>query len=171
MAPKKNTVTAAAPAPKAPAEPKAPKAPKAKAAPKPKATPEDGKKVLSPVPMPLAKKVAEAVQDEVKVTQKDVKAICEAFVRTIVRETMAGNTVALPNFFTLKRVLRKARTHKNPQTKEEIHKPAHYVLSMDVKTNLKQQFEKLEVTDTPAPKGKKGQAGGDGTPAAATTTA
>lgn len=164
MAPK--TKTAAPAAPKA-APKKAAAAPAAKKAPAPKKAPaaksvdaETGKKVLSPVPMPLAKKVAEAVQEEVKVSQKDVKAICEAFIRTIVKETMSGNTVALPNFFTLKRVLRKARTHKNPQTKEEIHKPAHFVLSMDVKTNLKQQFEKLDVTDAPAPKAKKAQKGG-----------
>ena len=114
MAPKK---TAAAPA-----ATKAAPAPKKAAAPKAAApAPADGaKKTLSPVPMPLAAKVAKALGDEIKITQKDVKAICEAFVKVIVAETLEGQTVALPNYITFKRVLRKERKHKNPQTKEEI---------------------------------------------------
>lgn len=121
--------------------------------------PADGaKKTLSPVPMPMAVRVAKSLQEsnpEIKVTQKDVKAICEAFVKTIVADTLEGNTVALPNYITFKRVLRKERTHKNPQTKEAILKPAHYVLTMDVKANLKKQFEEVEVV-APAPVAKKG---------------
>lgn len=161
MAPKtatKTSVPAKAPVAKKPAAPKAVKA-----------KPADGeKKTLSPVPMPLAQKVAKTLGDDVpKLTQKDVKAVCEAFVKVIVSETMLGNTVALPNYLTFKRVLRKERTHKNPQTKEAIVKPAHYVLSMDVKASLKKQFEEVKV-DTSVPiKTKKGGA----TPVEPATTA
>lgn len=159
MAPKK---TAAAPK-TAPA--KAPKAAPAKAA-----APADGtKKTLSPVPMPLAAKVAKSLGDEIKVTQKDVKAICEAFVKTIVADTLEGNTVALPNYITFKRVLRKERTHKNPQTKEAIVKPAHYVLCMDVKASLKKQFEEVKVDPNAATKpAKKTKGGADDTEVPAT---
>jgi DNA-binding protein HU-beta len=142
MAPKKTTAAAPAATKTAPA-PKAPKAAAPKAA---AVAPVDGaKKTLSPVPMPLAAKVAKALGDEIKITQKDVKAICEAFVKVIVADTLEGNTVALPNYITFKRVLRKERKHKNPQTKEEIVKPAHYVLCMDVKASLKKQFEEVKV--------------------------
>lgn len=110
----------------------------------------EGKKTLSPVPMPLVKRVADTLGDEIgKVTLKDIKAICEAFVKTIVQETLQGSTVALPNFMTFKRVLRNQRTHKNPKTKEEIVKPAHYVLTMDVKAQLKKSFEGVEVVAKP----------------------
>lgn len=146
MAPKKTANTTSAPA--------APKVPKAAAV-----GTEATKKTLSPVPMPLAAKVAKSLGEDIKVSQKDVKAICEAFVKTIVADTLEGNTVALPNYITFKRVLRKQRTHKNPQTKEEIVKPAHYVLCMDVKASLKKQFEEVKVdpnAPVKAPKKVKG---------------
>jgi len=149
MAPKKTTDNAPATTKAAATKAAAPKA----------AVTEDGaKKTLSPVPMPMAVRVAKSLLEsnpEIKVTQKDVKAICEAFVKTIVSDTLEGNTVALPNYITFKRVLRKERTHKNPQTKEAILKPAHYVLTMDVKANLKKQFEEVKVVE-PVPVVKKG---------------
>lgn len=166
MAPKTATTKPAA-TPKAAPSKKAPVAKKV-------AAPADGdaKKTLSPVPMPLAVKVAKSLGDEIpKLTQKDVKAVCEAFVRTIISETMEGNTVALPNYITFKRVLRKERTHKNPQTKEAIVKPQHYVLSMDVKAALKKQFEEVKVNPADATKGKKQKGGAvdAGEPAPVTT--
>lgn len=139
MAPKKSD---------APAAEKKPRVVKPKAEKKPAAEGDAAKKTLSPVPMPLAIRVSKALQEsnpEIKITQKDVKTVCEAFVKTIVTDTLDGNTVALPNYLTFKRVLRKERTHKNPQTKEAIVKPAHYVLTMDVKANLKKQFEEVKV--------------------------
>jgi nucleoid DNA-binding protein len=169
MAPK----TATTAAPKTAAAPKAAKAAKADA-PKKAAVAADGdavKKTLSPVPMPLAAKVAKSLQEDAKsrgedfkVTQKDVKAICECFVKTIISDTIEGNTVALPNYLTFKRVLRKERTHKNPQTKEAIVKPAHYVLCMDVKAALKKQFEEVKVNPEDLNKPKKAapvKSGGD----------
>ena len=160
MAPKTTTTktTAAPPAPAkatktTAAKVAAPKAPKATKTVAPKA--ENGNRMLSPVPMPLAKKVSETLGDELKISQKDSTIVCEAFGKTVVQETMEGRTVALPNYFTFKPVLRKARTHKNPQTKEEIFKPAHYVLSMDVKANLKKMFEGVKVDADAASKAKK----------------
>jgi DNA-binding protein HU-beta len=165
MAPKK-TAAAAPAATKAAPAPKAPKA----AAPKAAAAPADGaKKTLSPVPMPLAAKVAKALGDEIKITQKDVKAICEAFVKVIVADTLEGNTVALPNYITFKRVLRKERKHKNPQTKEEIVKPAHYVLCMDVKASLKKQFEEVKVDPNAPTKATKKTGGAAPAPVEAVT--
>jgi nucleoid DNA-binding protein len=158
MAPKTTTT-----APKTAAKAAAPA--KKAAAPKAAATDASGdavKKTLSPVPMPLAAKVAKSLQEDAKsrgedfkVTQKDVKAICECFVKTIISDTIDGNTVALPNYLTFKRVLRKERTHKNPQTKEAIVKPAHYVLCMDVKAALKKQFEEVRVNPEDLNKPKK----------------
>lgn len=154
MAPKTKTTstastTAPPPTPKvAAAKTSVAKTPAAKKPPAPKKAPvvnADGTRMLSPVPMPLAKKVSETLGEELKISQKDIKTVCEAFVKTVVNETMAGRTVALPNYFTFKPMLRKERTHKNPQTKEEIFKPAHWVLSMDVKANLKKVFEGVKV--------------------------
>lgn len=172
MAPKTANVTA----PKAKAAPKAAaNATANKKAPVPKDASGDAvKKTLSPVPMPLAAKVAKSLQEDAKsrgedfkVTQKDVKAICECFVKTIISDTIEGNTVALPNYLTFKRVLRKERTHKNPQTKEAIVKPAHFVLCMDVKAALKKQFEEVHVSPEDLNKPKKAvpvKKGGDAAP-------
>lgn len=154
MAPKTATKPKAAPKATKAAKPAAPKAAKAPV------VNESGNRMLSPVPMPLAKKVSETLGDELKISQKDIKTVCEAFVKTVVNETMAGRTVALPNYFTFKPVLRKERTHKNPQTKEEIFKPAHWVLSMDVKANLKKVFEGVKV-DAAALQKKNAKKGGD----------
>lgn len=168
MAPKKTTDNAPAVA-TTKAVLKAPKASKAAAA--ADGAGDGAKKTLSPVPMPMAVRVAKALLEsnpEIKVTQKDVKAICEAFVKTIVADTLEGNTVALPNYITFKRVLRKERTHKNPQTKEAILKPAHYVLTMDVKANLKKQFEEVKVV-APVPAVKKGGNSEDVAPAVTET--
>lgn len=173
MAPKTKTAAPAKPAAtKTAAKPAA-----AKKAPAPKKAPvvnADGTRMLSPVPMPLAKKVSETLGDELKISQKDIKTVCEAFVKTIVNETTAGRTVALPNYFTFKPMLRKERTHKNPQTKEEIFKPAHWVLSMDVKANLKKVFEGVKVdAEALAAKGKKAakKGGADATAAPTPATA
>jgi nucleoid DNA-binding protein len=135
--------------PKAPKQPKAPKAPKESSPSKDTVEGEKVEKKLSAVPMPLVKKVREQLNaDQAPVNFKnmnELKSVLETFVKVIVDTTSNGDNVTLPNFMTFKRVLRNERTHKNPMTKEQIIKPAHYVLSMYVKAHLKKDFEQLEV--------------------------
>lgn len=102
-----------------------------------------GKRVVNAVPTELVKLVKRNVEKEMSV--KDVKEVCEAFVKTLIGEVLRGRSVSLTNNMTFKRALRGDRVHKNPKTGEEVHKKAHYVMSMDVKPALKRQFEEIEV--------------------------
>lgn len=105
-------------------------------------------KKLSAVPMPLVKKVKEQLGSDISFkNMSELKTILESFIHVIVDSTMKGDSVTLPNYMTFKRVLRNERTHMNPKTKEKIVKPAHYVLSMYVKAQLKKEFEELTVTE------------------------
>ena len=72
-----------------------------------------------------------------KLKVKDVKEICEAFVKTLVEKVQAGDTVSFTNNMTFKRQVRSARTYKNLKTGDPIKKPSHYVMSMQVKPALK----------------------------------
>jgi nucleoid DNA-binding protein len=106
------------------------------------------RKVTNAVPDSLVKLVKANLPTEIqdlKLTQKSIKAICESFVKTMITEVKNGNNITLTNHMTFKRVLRNDRTHKNPKTGEEIFKPAHYVMTMDVKPALKKHFAELEV--------------------------
>lgn len=106
---------------------------------------------LGPIPMPFVKLVSKQLQEDgnshVTKNLQDLKTVMETMVNTIVNQCLKGETVALPNHVTFKPVLRNERTHKNPKTKEEIVKPAHYVLSMDVKARLKDRFASLPVDE------------------------
>lgn len=127
----------------------------------------DGKRVVnSCVSLDLVREVKAALPDDMKVslTQPDLKAVCETFVKTIISKVLAGDKVTLTNHFTLKRSLRNERQHVNPQKyksddaefQKKIVKPAHYILSMDVKPALKKQFEEIEVvTEEPVAKEEK----------------
>lgn len=105
-------------------------------------------KKLSAVPMPLVKRVKEHLGGDVALkNMSELKTILESFIQVIVDSTMKGDSVTLPNYMTFKRVLRNERTHMNPKTKEKIVKPAHYVLSMYVKAQLKKEFEDIPVNE------------------------
>lgn len=152
MPAKKAPVAAAA---KAPAAPKAAKAPKAPRAPRvPKAKPEpvlgpDGEKKrnMSAVSTDFVAKVQEQLSEAIKskLKNKEVKEICEAFVKTLVDTVKTGKTVNFTNHMSFARKLRAARVYKNLKTQEKIDKPAHYVFTMTVKPNLKKSFDAVAV--------------------------
>lgn len=76
----------------------------------------------------------------------DVKLVAEAFVNLLVTSTSNGESITFTNLFTFKRALRENRTHKNPRDNTPIFKPAHYVLTMEVKPQLKEHFGQIPVT-------------------------
>lgn len=78
----------------------------------------------------------------------DVKQVSEAFIKLLISSTSTGESITFTNLFTFKRALRDNRTHKNPRDNTPIFKPAHYVLTMEVKPQLKDQFG-LITTDAP----------------------
>ncbi len=125
-------------------------------------------KKLSAVPMPLVKKLKEALGNEVSVKNMlELKTILETFIEVIVDTVSKGDSVTLPNMMTFRRVLRKTRSHMNPQVfnpknknpdmqQMKINKPAHYVFNMYVKARLKKDFEGIEVNEEDLqPKPKK----------------
>lgn len=103
----------------------------------------------SPVPLSLMKKVKNQIKDN-NICDKsltDIKIVCQTFVDLIIHETKIGNTISLPNHMTFKRIVRKQRKHHNPKTREEIMKPPHYVMSMDVKPALKQKYSNIPIKE------------------------
>lgn len=88
--------------------------------------------------------------------KKDVKAITDLFVKTMVSMVMAGDKVTLTNHMSFKRALRKERDHKVPskikgESGKVVHKDAHYVMTMEVKPALKAKFEEIEVAAVEKP--------------------
>jgi nucleoid DNA-binding protein len=80
-----------------------------------------------------------------KLKVKDIKDICELFVKTLVDKVKAGQAVSFTNNMTFKRQVRSARTYKNLKTGDAINKPPHYVLCMQVKPALKKAFDDIVV--------------------------
>lgn len=122
----------------------------AKRAAAPKAKAVDGevkKRNMSAVSTEFVSNVHASVSDDLKskLKVKDVKDLCEAFVKTLVESVKSGKTVNFTNHMSFARKLRAARNYKNLKTQENIEKPAHYVFTMAVKPNLKKQFDVLPV--------------------------
>lgn len=105
------------------------------------------REVSSAVPKELLDKVFQILKagGEVSTTKKDIKIICDCFIKTMVAQVMEGDKVTMTNHMTFKRAARKERTHITPRTGVEVVKPAHYVMAMEVKPMLKNQFQQLKV--------------------------
>ena len=102
------------------------------------------------VPVDLIKQMMEDPNMPSGMTIKAAKAICECYMRTVFENVKQGESVTLTNWMTFKRALRAERTHyvpskENPSAeKKKIVKPAHYVMTIDVKPALKAEFEEIE---------------------------
>ena len=113
------------------------------------------KKRKGSVPVDLIKQMMEENPEVMSgVTIKTAKAICECYMKTIFEKVKNGDNVTLTNWMTFKRALRAERTHCVPskkkdedeekEEKKKIVKPAHYVMTIDVKPALKAEFEEIE---------------------------
>ena len=102
------------------------------------------KKTAAATTTPTA--VAAEKKPKAKLKVKEIKEICEAFVKNLVDNVKTGKTVNFTNHMSFARKMRAARSYKNLKTQEKIDKPAHYVFTMTVKPNLKKQFDTLPVT-------------------------
>ena len=102
------------------------------------------------VPVDLIRQMMEDPNMPSGMTIKAAKAICECYMRTVFENVKQGESVTLTNWMTFKRALRAERTHyvpskENPSAeKKKIVKPAHYVMTIDVKPALKAEFEEIE---------------------------
>ena len=106
---------------------------------------------MTAVPSEFVSAVHQALTPELsqKLKVKDVKELCELFVKTLVDKVKNGDTVSFTNNMTFKRQQRCARTYKNLKTGEAINKPPHYVMCMQVKPALKKAFDEVVVADAP----------------------
>ena len=100
------------------------------AAKKVKQPPKKEKEIISK--SALVDKVAAEVDG---ITKKDIAAVINALLPTIVATVRGGDEVRLIGFGTFKTVHRKARKGHNPQTQEEIDIPASD--SFAFKSNIK----------------------------------
>jgi nucleoid DNA-binding protein len=103
------------------------------------------RKRSSAVPAAIVKMVKDAVSDELDITLKSTKLICDALFKVIIDQVEAGENVTLTNHFTFKRVYRAERTHKVISTGESMTKPEHYTMTVQVKPALKNRLFELEV--------------------------
>ena len=142
------------PVKKDPTAEKKPRAPRKAPVKKAVAVDENGevkKRVMSAVSADFVSKVNSSLSEDVKakLKVKDIKEICETFVKVLVDTVKEGKTVNFTNHMSFARRLRAARTYQNLKTQQKINKDAHYVLAMTVKPNLKKQFDTLEVEAKP----------------------
>ncbi len=81
-----------------------------------------------------------AMAEKVEITNKQAAAFLETLADTAVRETKKGGVFVLPGLGRLKKVQRKARMGRNPQTGEPIKiaakTTAKFYLSKAVKDNI-----------------------------------
>ena len=80
-----------------------------------------------------------------KLKVKDVKELCEVFVKTLVNTVLQGKNVNFTNHMSFARKVRAARVYKNLKTKESITKPKHYVMTMTIKPHLRKQFDEIAI--------------------------
>ena len=98
------------------------------------------------VPEKLVKQVKDdLLKNGTKMTEADVKSVISLAFTNIISTVEGGDSVTFTNVVTFKRSLRGARVHKNPKTGAPIEKPAHYVLTMDMKSALKKHFADIPV--------------------------
>lgn len=64
------------------------------------------------------------IADKTGLTKKDVVAAVEAYHETVIEALKKGESVPLKGFGTYTTTVRKARTGRNPQTKEPMEIPA-----------------------------------------------
>jgi nucleoid DNA-binding protein len=144
MAGKKSAaVPPAASAPK-----RARKAPVKKAAAKSQDAEGPKKRNMTAVSSDFVSTVQTALPEDLvaKLKVKDVKELCETFVKVLVDKVKTGQTVSFTNNMTFKRQVRSKRVYKNLKTGEPIEKPPHYVMSMQIKPALKKVFDDIKVS-------------------------
>lgn len=103
---------------------------------------------IKPVPtalISLLKTNLETKHVAVKVTENDLQEICGTFIDSIIEMVKKGDAVTFKNKLAFKRVLRDERICKNPKTQEEIKVNARYVMTIDLMSALKSDFEQLAV--------------------------
>ena len=79
-----------------------------------------------------------AMAEKVGLTNKQSAAYLETLAETAVKETRKGGIFVLPGLGRLKKVQRKARMGRNPQTGEAIKIPAKTVLKFRIAKAMKE---------------------------------
>jgi nucleoid DNA-binding protein len=103
------------------------------------------KRTCSAVPASIVKLVQASIADDIEISLKKLKFICDSLIGVIVNEVESGKSVTLTNHFTFKRAYRAERTHKVISTGESMTKPEHYTMTVQVKPALKNRLYELEI--------------------------
>ena len=107
----------------------------------------EAESAIGMVPWAVVTETQGKLADKLEISQKDLKLICDTFMNAVIQRVQNDESVCFRGNMTLKRVLRKERTHRNPKTGEEILKPAHYSMKLELKPALKEAFADLEVEE------------------------
>lgn len=149
MAPKKSTVVSSdvpvAPVEEAKSKLTMPKKTRAKPVQPEEVQGDKKQRVMSACSSDFVSSVQAALSPELaaKLKVKDVKEVCEVFVKALVGSVLEGKNVNFTNHMSFARKVRAARVYKNLKTKESITKPKHFVMTMTIKPNLRKQFDDI----------------------------
>jgi len=88
------------------------------------------------------KELIKAIAAKTGLSQKDVRAVIDAFIEVVIETLKKGEEVKITGFGTFTRSLRKARTYKNPQGGRPIEVPDRYVPVFRVGSKLKAEATK-----------------------------
>lgn len=134
---------------KAPAAKVAKKAAMKSAVPEPPSSDEDGP--VGTAPWNLVKETQAVLkEDGITLSREQLKTICDTFINLAVAQVREGRSVCFRGNFTIKRVLRQKRVHRDPRPDadgEEIVKPAHYAIGIEMKPALKQSLAEREIDE------------------------
>ena len=107
----------------------------------------EAESAIGMVPWAVVTETQGKLADKLEISPKDLKLICDTFMNAVIQRVQNDESVCFRGHMTLKRVLRKERTHRNPMTGEEIHKAAHYSMKLEMKPALKEAFADIEVEE------------------------
>jgi len=86
--------------------------------------------------------VVSAVAKSADVTKDQADRVLTAFAETTAAAVSKGDAVKIPGFLTVERVVRSARSGRNPQTGESIQIPARYGVKVSPGSSLKSDLGK-----------------------------
>lgn len=84
------------------------------------------------------KELINKIANATNLPKKEIQAVVEAAINTIVEEVKNGNEIALKRFGTFKEKINKPKEGRNPQTKEKIQIPGSKTIAFKASSSLKE---------------------------------
>lgn len=102
--------------------------------------------VTKPISSSVVKELKMHLKDKpvsYKINDTDLQEICGSLLDTIIGMVKEGKNVTFANRLTFKRVYRKDRECRNPQTGDKIKVAGHYSMKMSMMEKLNEEFKNI----------------------------